>query len=68
MLGAAPFGYIMGDVARRAVGFIRAFALLIDDDEPDIRKRREYRAPRSDNDIRIAALYAFVFVETLTER
>ena len=66
-LRALP-GDLAGVVAGAAVGLVAALVFLIDDEDADIRKRREHRRARADDHARLARADAPPFVEMLSLR
>jgi len=64
-----PDGHVAGVVARRPVLLlVRPFVFFVDDDEAEIRLRREDGAPGADDDVEFALLYAVPFVQMLAGR
>ena len=65
---AACSGDVPRMIARRRLGGIGALLLLVDDDQPDLTKRRKYRGPRADHHISQSLSDALVFVGALRHR
>ena len=65
-------GTVLGDIScvifGGHIGFVSRFLLLVDDDEPDIRKRCEDGASRAEDDIDLAAADALISVEAFAVR
>ena len=59
---------IPGMITRRFLLLVRAFVLLIDDNNPQAVKRREDGAPRADNDARRTRMNLVPFVVTFARR
>ena len=67
MIEAALLRDVPGVVARSALGFVGALALLVDDDYAEVLHRRENRAAGPYHDMRPAGLYARVLVRALPQ-
>ncbi len=61
-------GRFPGVIARGRFALVSVFMLLVDDDQPQIRKRGEQRRARADHDPHLAALRPFELIAALSRR